>query len=291
MPSSVSWGQLRVNSTRSVPATVTIRNPGVSLQCARRSCTNCGNPFQFHVRPGRPDVTENPIRPPLPKRSTPNLRSRIPWTTSKIVGTPEPPAPYRTQQVFSKLKFNEPLAMASAPGSNRLLVVERRGKLYTFENSPTVEKADLLVDVEPAARRWQSDGNLRSGVSSAVPDERLRLCYVCPRRQGAATEGKPIVPLQGRQGTSLALRPQLRKNHPGMALGRSQCRVPGIREGWLSVSVMRRRQRDRRRATDRTGPQRPARQHPAHRRRSPRCEKGIRHSQEQSVRRDAWCPS
>ena len=33
-----------------------------------------------------------------------------------VVGTPEPPAPYRTQQVFPKLKFNEPLAMTWVPG-------------------------------------------------------------------------------------------------------------------------------------------------------------------------------
>ncbi|MGE5194298.1 MAG: PQQ-dependent sugar dehydrogenase, partial [Deltaproteobacteria bacterium] len=71
---------------------------------------------------------------------------RVPWNSSKIVGTPDPPPPYRTRQVFPKLKFNEPLAMTWVPGSNRLLIVERRGKLYTFENSPTVEKADLLLD-------------------------------------------------------------------------------------------------------------------------------------------------
>jgi len=71
---------------------------------------------------------------------------RVPWSSSKIVGTPEPPPPYRTQQVFPRLKFNEPLAMTWVPGSSQLLVVERRGKLFTFENSPAVEKADLLLD-------------------------------------------------------------------------------------------------------------------------------------------------
>ncbi len=71
---------------------------------------------------------------------------RIPWVTSKVVGTPEPPPPYRTQQVFPRLNFNEPLAMTWIPGSNRLLMVERRGKIYTFENSPAVETSDLLLD-------------------------------------------------------------------------------------------------------------------------------------------------
>lgn len=97
---------------------------------------------------GRPALgEEKTAQKAAPESITAQSRARVPWTTSKIVGTPEPPAPYRTQQVFPKLKFNEPLAMARAPGSNRLLVVERRGKLYTFQNSPTVEKADLLLDM------------------------------------------------------------------------------------------------------------------------------------------------
>ncbi len=74
------------------------------------------------------------------------IAKRVPWNSSKIVGTPEPPSPFRTQQVFPKLKFNEPLAMTWVPGSNRLLMVERRGKLFTFENSPAAEKPDLLLD-------------------------------------------------------------------------------------------------------------------------------------------------
>jgi len=75
---------------------------------------------------------------------------RVPWTTSKVVGTPDPPPPYRTQQVFPSLKFNEPLTMTAIPGSNRLLVLERHGKLYTFENSPSVREADLFLDVGKA---------------------------------------------------------------------------------------------------------------------------------------------
>ncbi|MBI3863912.1 MAG: PQQ-dependent sugar dehydrogenase [Planctomycetia bacterium] len=79
-------------------------------------------------------------------KKAPGKARQTPWTTSKVVGTPEPPAPYRAQQVFPKLKFSEPLAMMWVPGSNRLLMVERRGKIFTFENSQAVEKPDLLLD-------------------------------------------------------------------------------------------------------------------------------------------------
>jgi uncharacterized repeat protein (TIGR03806 family) len=72
---------------------------------------------------------------------------QVPWNGSKIVGSPEPPAPFRTQPVFPKLKFNEPLAMTAIPGTNRFLMAERRGKIFAFDNSAQVERADLLVDI------------------------------------------------------------------------------------------------------------------------------------------------
>lgn len=79
-----------------------------------------------------------------------SIETRVPWKSSKIVGTPEPPPPYRTKLAFPKLKFLEPLAMTAIPGTNRLLVVERHGKLYAFDNTPGVEKVDLLIDLGKA---------------------------------------------------------------------------------------------------------------------------------------------
>ena len=75
------------------------------------------------------------------------IESREPFLSSKIKGMPDPPPPYRLAVAFPNLKFNEPLAMCRGPGSNRLFVVERFGKIFSFENDPQVEQADLLIDV------------------------------------------------------------------------------------------------------------------------------------------------
>ena len=32
------------------------------------------------------------------------------------------------------LRFDEPLAMGAIPGTNRLVIAERQGKVFTFEN-------------------------------------------------------------------------------------------------------------------------------------------------------------
>ena len=82
-----------------------------------------------------------------PRRAASGLDKRVPWTTSRVKGSPEPPPPYRTEPAFAKLKFFEPLDLTYAPGLGRLAVAERPGKIYTFVARPDVEKADLLLDL------------------------------------------------------------------------------------------------------------------------------------------------
>ena len=76
------------------------------------------------------------------------IDKRIPWTTSHVQGSPEPPSPYRSERAFPKVHFDEPLDMAQILGSNRLAIVQRHGKLFTFVNDAKTEKADLLLDVK-----------------------------------------------------------------------------------------------------------------------------------------------
>jgi putative heme-binding domain-containing protein len=70
------------------------------------------------------------------------------WTASKVRGSPEPPSPYRTQLAFPKLKkFDEPLDITNAAGTDRLFVTQRYGRVFSFPNDPRTENADLLLDL------------------------------------------------------------------------------------------------------------------------------------------------
>jgi putative heme-binding domain-containing protein len=71
---------------------------------------------------------------------------RVPWTTSRVHGTPEPPSPYRTERVFAKLRFDEPLGMARASESERLFVFERTGRIYSFLPADDVATRELFLD-------------------------------------------------------------------------------------------------------------------------------------------------
>ncbi len=74
-----------------------------------------------------------------------NLEQRVLWTGSNVRGTPDPPPPYIVEQVWPKLRFDNPLELARAPDSDRLFVLEYRGKLWSF--LPGAEKADLVHDL------------------------------------------------------------------------------------------------------------------------------------------------
>jgi uncharacterized repeat protein (TIGR03806 family) len=75
------------------------------------------------------------------------LEKRVAWTASRIIGSPDPPLPYVTERVFPALKFNQCLDITTAPGSERLFVVEQSGKIFSFSNKPDVAAADLVVDL------------------------------------------------------------------------------------------------------------------------------------------------
>ena len=85
--------------------------------------------------------------------------ARVPLTTSKVVGSPDPPPPYRTVNAFPKLRFDHPLHLTAAPDSDRLFVCEQGGKIFSFPNRPDVPSADVFFDV-----RKRADADLPPGV-------------------------------------------------------------------------------------------------------------------------------
>src|SRR5258706_6071236 len=46
---------------------------------------------------------------------------RPPWTSNRVAGSPNPPAPYTVERLFPKLTFTNPVDIAVLPGSDRLL--------------------------------------------------------------------------------------------------------------------------------------------------------------------------
>ena len=56
------------------------------------------------------------------------LERRVPWTTSRVVGSPDPPLPYAVEKTFTNIQWRAPLYVAAEPGTNFLFVILQGGE-------------------------------------------------------------------------------------------------------------------------------------------------------------------
>lgn len=81
------------------------------------------------------------------------IEQRIPWTTSRVVGSPDPLPPYRAARIYEKLELKNPLYLASEPGRGTFLVVEMTGgsgpgRLRRFTDTPDSQTLDTVLTVD-----------------------------------------------------------------------------------------------------------------------------------------------
>ncbi len=98
---------------------------------------------------GRPKSAE----PKTPAEKPFGIAKRIPWTTSRVVGSPEPPPPYRVRQTFESLDVKLPIAVAHEPGTDQLLLVNQLwpwvgpGRIWRVKDDGTGGAKETLVNL------------------------------------------------------------------------------------------------------------------------------------------------
>jgi glucose/arabinose dehydrogenase len=77
------------------------------------------------------------------------------WTTSRVKGTPDPPLPYTIERVFDDVEMTEPTEMVRVPGTDRWIVTEVDGRVFSFSKSDDrdVRVALNMKDIAPNSRR------------------------------------------------------------------------------------------------------------------------------------------
>lgn len=100
---------------------------------------------------------------------------RTPWTTSRLIGSPDPPAPYRLQRAFPALQFTNPVVLTSAPGEERLFLVEVKGRVLSFPGKGNPQQADLAIDLSKTI----ADFNQVYGLTFHPQFAENRYCYIC----------------------------------------------------------------------------------------------------------------
>ncbi len=85
------------------------------------------------------------------------LETRIPWNDSRVVGSPDPPTPYKVARAFPRLVVKQPLTLAPEPGTNRLFILQHLnhwsgpGRLLAVRDDQDADKAEVLLEVDGLA--------------------------------------------------------------------------------------------------------------------------------------------
>ncbi len=111
----------------------------------------------------------------LSRFNEPSVGKRQPWTTSRVVGSPEPPLPYSSERAFPAIQFSMCLDMVTFSSSDRWYVVEQYGKVFSFLKDNQAAQTDLVIDFAKAI-----PGVVEVYSLAFHPDfANNRLCYVC----------------------------------------------------------------------------------------------------------------
>jgi uncharacterized repeat protein (TIGR03806 family) len=133
--------------------------------------------------------------------------SRVPWTGSKIAGTPEPPPPYTVEPAFPRLKFRFPVVLVPASGTNRLFVGELPGRIVSFPNDPQADKLDLVLDLA----KVHPDLSALYGLISHPKFDENRFVYVCYVLKNSLQDGSVVARFQMSRGDPPVIDPRSEK--------------------------------------------------------------------------------
>jgi uncharacterized repeat protein (TIGR03806 family) len=116
---------------------------------------------------------------------------KVPLTTSRVAGSPEPPLPYRPKKAFPDLKLTYPVAVDRIPGMSELIVIVQDwssgpAELLLVVDDPSETETQSLLKV-PAGGvaygiafhpRFAENGYLYLGWNGAIGEEKKKKCRV-----------------------------------------------------------------------------------------------------------------
>ncbi|HEV3165422.1 MAG TPA: PQQ-dependent sugar dehydrogenase [Isosphaeraceae bacterium] len=102
-----------------------------------------------------PTVASGEDRPATEKPF--GIERRIPWNDSRVVGSPDPLAPYKVVRAFPRLTIKQPLSLTPEPGSSRQFILQHLnywagpGRLLAIPDDQDATEAETLLEIDGIA--------------------------------------------------------------------------------------------------------------------------------------------
>lgn len=119
------------------------------------------------------------------------IGQRVPLTTSRVVGSPDPPLPYRTRRAFPQLALNFPIHIQHQPGSDRLIVLAQERSsgpttMLRIADDPAAREPETLLQVPGKGLayavkfhpRFAENGYVYLGWNAALAGETQKKCRI-----------------------------------------------------------------------------------------------------------------
>jgi hypothetical protein len=90
-----------------------------------------------------------------------DIEHRTFWTSSRVLGTPDPPPPYLAEPVFTKIKFHEPLYLIPEPGSDRFFPKSKK-PMYSLRSTVAKSTHWLFTPITFATASFMSSAIMPS---------------------------------------------------------------------------------------------------------------------------------
>jgi glucose/arabinose dehydrogenase/mono/diheme cytochrome c family protein len=128
-----------------------------------------------------------------PQKADPVLRIKaaLSSTESHVVGSPDPPPPYRVARVLPKLRLTLPVGVANEPGSRRLLFIDQDetsspARLCRTTDDPQSGEFETLIDFDDSVAysiafhpQFAQNGFMYVGGNGpGTDDEKTKMCWI-----------------------------------------------------------------------------------------------------------------
>ncbi len=112
-----------------------------------------------------------------------------PWTSSRILGSPDPALPYKTQRVFANVELNQPTDIIWLADAKRWIATQLNGQIVSFENDHDTAITRPVLDLKELHQ-----GSVSTVVSTTFHPDLANepWCYVCYASNPKAPNGRHL---------------------------------------------------------------------------------------------------